>query len=110
MVFMVLQNPYASKSQEFISSISMFGCSFSHLPWCLIVIKKILVDNMIKRVGSIRACLEALLSPFRSTKKRFRLPPRRPLKGCPSLISAANGRRFRLILATLTRRRFLVSA
>jgi len=65
---------------------------------------------MIKRVGSIRACLEALLSPFRSTKKRFRLSSRRPLKGCPSLTNSASGRRLRLILATLTRWRFLTSA
>jgi hypothetical protein len=65
---------------------------------------------MIKRVGSIRANLEASLSPFRSTKKRFRLPPRRPLKWCPSLTAAASGRRIRLILTTLIGRRFLASA
>jgi len=73
-------------------------------------LNKMLVGKMIKHLGSIRAYLEASISPFRSAKKRFRLPPRRPLKGCPSLSAPACGRRFRRILATLIRRRFLTSA
>jgi hypothetical protein len=72
-------------------------------------LNKILVGKMIKRVGSIRAYLETSLSPFRSAKKRFRLPPRRPLKWCPSMSGPASGRRLRPILATLIRRRFLTS-